>query len=98
MVAAIGIVCSTQRFHSALHNVLIKVFERGQSPTPISAEKYSAKDSYRIEIGCAFFVTFFAQANKVNECAHETKVSPVSAIASKLAVVPLLLSLHKQRK
>jgi len=74
------------------------VFERGQSPTPISAEKYSAKDSYRIEIGCAFFVTFFAQANKVNECAHETKVSPVSAIASKLAVVPLLLSLHMQIK
>jgi hypothetical protein len=30
------------------------VFEAGQSPTPISAEKYSAKDSYRIEIGCAF--------------------------------------------
>jgi hypothetical protein len=63
------------------------VFEAGQSPTPISAEKYSAKDSYRIEIGCVFFVTFFAQTKKVNECAHETKVSPVSATASKSTVV-----------
>jgi hypothetical protein len=35
-------------------------------PLPISAGKYSAKDRCRIEIGCAFFVPFFAQAKKGN--------------------------------
>jgi hypothetical protein len=34
--------------------------------TPISAEEYSANDSLRIEIGCVFFVPFFAQAKKGN--------------------------------
>jgi hypothetical protein len=34
--------------------------------TPFSAEEYSANDSLRIEIGCVFFVPFFAQAKKGN--------------------------------
>ena len=67
-----------------MHYIRTKVVDLVPSPAPISAEKYSAKDSFRIEIGCAFFVTFFAQAKKVNECAHETRVSPVSATASKI--------------
>ena len=43
-------------------------------PPPISAGKYSAGDSCRIEIGCAFFVTFFAQAKKVTKENSRKKV------------------------
>jgi hypothetical protein len=61
---SLGIGCSAETTHSALHDVPLKVFERDQVPTPISARKCSAKASYRIEIGCAFFAPFFAQAKK----------------------------------
>jgi len=33
--------------------------------TPILARRYSTEETFRIKIGCAFFVTFFAQAKKV---------------------------------
>ena len=56
-----------------MHYIRTKVVDLVPSPVPISAEKYSAKDSFRIEIGCAFFVTFFAQAKKVNAWASKRK-------------------------
>ena len=51
-----------------------------------------------VQIGCAFFVTFFAQANKVNECAHETKVSPVSAPHQNRLCFLCYFLLGKQKK
>jgi hypothetical protein len=42
------------------------VFKGVQFPTGDFGLKYSVKDNCRIEIGCAFFVPFFAQAKKGN--------------------------------
>ena len=60
-----GTECTTERIHTVLLVIRSKVIDVVMFLTPISAEEMSSADSYRIEIGCAFFVTFFAQAKKV---------------------------------
>ena len=71
-----GIEFSTKTTDSALLPVPLKVFVGVLLQAPILAEEMIARDLLRIKIGCAFFVTFFAQAKKVNQTAPAAPSSP----------------------
>jgi len=73
-IASLGIWSSTEATHSLLLAVLPKVSEGVLLSAPILVEEMHNKGNIphpclpaAREIGCAFFVTFFAQAKKVND-------------------------------
>jgi len=77
LVAAIGIGSSTGTSYSVLVLAVLKLFNSVMFLMPISAKKYSAKDSCHIKIGCPFHCSFLlgkqkkggnpAQAKKGND-------------------------------
>lgn len=61
--------------------VLLRIRSKGDQPHYVSncrfrPRKYSAEGGFGIEIGCAFFVTFFAQAKKVSTVCYERLREP----------------------
>jgi hypothetical protein len=62
----LGIRCSTGRIHTVLPVAQPKVFEGVLFGRRFWPRKWWRKEISGIKIGCAFFVTFFAQAKKVN--------------------------------
>jgi hypothetical protein len=63
----IGMEPSTQTAHRRLaRNAAESVRGSECSERRFRPRECSTEGMYRIEIGCAFFVTFFAQAKKVN--------------------------------
>jgi hypothetical protein len=70
----LGIGSATEGTHTVLLVVQPKVFGRGLFGRRFWLRKCAGKEIFRIKIGCAFFVTFFAQAKKVNELAKQCAI------------------------